>query len=121
LELAGRMPGAEQWRERLQGFCWAFVANARRVSSDLPGADAAFAEAWRQWEAGDAGERGPLDRTRLLDLEASLRRAQRRFSAALDLLERALARCPGGLARARLLLNQGYTFDQRHEYEAALA
>lgn len=121
LELVGRVPGAEHWRERLRGFCGAFVANSRRVSSDLPGADAAFAEAWRLWDAGGVGERGPLDPSRLLDLEASLRRAQRRFSAALDLLDRALARHPRGIAKARILLKQGNTFQQRHDYEPALA
>jgi tetratricopeptide (TPR) repeat protein len=121
LEFAARVPGNERWRERLCGFCWAFVANARRVASDLPGADAAFAEAWRLWEAGGAGERGPLDASRPLDLEASLRRDQRRFSEALDLLDRGLALCGGGgSSRARILLKKGATLEQRHDYEAAL-
>jgi transcriptional regulator with XRE-family HTH domain len=97
LRVAERVPGVEGWRLHLQGYAWAHIGNARRVSSDLPGADAAFSRARELWETGD-GDSGPLARAQVLHLEASLRRAQRRFGESLDLLERALAVAPPGLA-----------------------
>jgi tetratricopeptide (TPR) repeat protein len=58
-----------------------------------------------------------LDPGRLLDLEASLRRAQRRFEEALDLLDRArvVSRCPG-----KILINKGFTLEVMGEYERAI-
>ncbi len=78
---AGRRP--EGWRSRLQGYAWAFVGNARRVANDLPAAEQAFSHAWELWNLAPSREQGPLAEWRLLDLEASLRRGQRRLSAGL--------------------------------------
>jgi len=79
LAIAERALGGELWRARLQGYASAFLGNARRVGGDLRGAEQAFVRAWGLWEAGAAADPGVLDASRLLDLEASLRRAQRRF------------------------------------------
>ena len=60
--------------EDLRGRAWAHVANARRVRSDLAGADRAIAEARKHLRKGT---QDPLEIAVLLDLEASLRRDQR--------------------------------------------
>jgi hypothetical protein len=49
LSIAERVPGEESWRSRLKGYCWAHIANARRVANDLSGADEALTRAWELW------------------------------------------------------------------------
>lgn len=56
---------------------WAYVGNVRRILSDLTGAHEAFALAWERYARG-YGELAV--RAEILDMEASLRRAQRRFA-----------------------------------------
>ncbi len=69
----------------MQGYCWAHIANARWVGNDHSGADEAFARAWDLWRAGSAqSDPDLLAEWRLLDLEASLRRAERRFPESLE-------------------------------------
>lgn len=120
LGIASKVPGPAGWRSRLQGYAWAFVANARRVANDLPGAEKAFARAWNLWKAASPDEEGPLAEWRLLDLEASLRRDQRRLPEALDLLDRALGAGPGGEIEGRILLNKASTLEQLGEHEPAI-
>lgn len=55
---------------------WAYVGNVRRILSDLTGSHEAFALAWERYGRG-YGDLGV--RAKILDMEASLRRAQRRF------------------------------------------
>jgi len=43
---AARCEGDERWRQRLQGYACAHIANARRVANDHSGAKEAFARAW---------------------------------------------------------------------------
>jgi transcriptional regulator with XRE-family HTH domain len=119
LHIANHARGPEGWRSRLQGYAWAFVANARRVASDLPGADQAFGKAWKLWKTCPAEEQGPLPEWRLLDLEASLRRAQRRLPEALELIDRALASHTGD-APARIFLKKAFTLEQMGDYEQAI-
>jgi tetratricopeptide (TPR) repeat protein len=66
---------------------WAHVANARRIRSDLDGAERAFRAAWGRFEAGS---RDLFEKAILLDLEASLHRARRRFASAFSFLRRAV-------------------------------
>lgn len=73
--------------EDLRARAWAHVGNARRVKSDLKGAEEAFAAAYRHLRAGT---KDTLERAILLDLEASLRRDQRRFDTSFRLLRRAV-------------------------------
>ncbi|HEX7186378.1 MAG TPA: hypothetical protein VF756_31440 [Thermoanaerobaculia bacterium] len=109
------------FRSRLQGYCLVFVANAERVSGHLRRAEATFARAMRLWEQGAQGDlESLLAEWRLLDLEASLRRAQRRFDHALNLLDRARAAAPDG-AQGHILLNQSSIYAMRDEPERALA
>jgi tetratricopeptide (TPR) repeat protein len=74
--------------EDMRARAWAYVANARRLKADLRGSEEAFALAFASLRRGSLE---PMDKAVLLDLEASLRRAQRRFGKALSLLRRAAA------------------------------
>lgn len=65
------------------------LANTLRIRSDLAAADRLLVEAKARLAEG-TGE--PLEEARLLDLEASLRKDQRRFEEALDLIARAVVR-----------------------------
>jgi tetratricopeptide (TPR) repeat protein len=120
LRVAERVAGESAWLALLAGYVWAHLGNARRVAGDLPGAENAFSQAWKLWEAGAAANTGLLDGSRLLDLEASLLRARRHFSAALERLNQALAWHMVGAGRGRILLNKGYTLETMGSYEAAV-
>jgi hypothetical protein len=60
LRVAELVPEDGPWRLALQGFVWAFVANAQRVGSDLLAAAESFATAWRLWRAAGPAAAGPL-------------------------------------------------------------
>lgn len=77
----------EVYLEDLRARAWAYVANSRRVKADLRGAEEAFALAFASLRRGT---QDPMDRAVLLDLRASLLRAQRRFPQALRCLRRAI-------------------------------
>ena len=122
LRVAQRVEGGEGWRRRAEGYAWAHVGNARRVANDFAGADAAFSEAWALWRDSRAPEAGPLAEWRMHSLEASLRRDQRRFREALDLLARA-QRSAGGAREALgvILLNRESVYSHMGDLESALA
>jgi transcriptional regulator with XRE-family HTH domain len=122
LSIAERAPGEERWRSRLKGYCWAHVANGRRVANDLSGADAAFRSAWDLWRARDRSELDSLPEWRLPLLEASLRRDERRFLEALKLLDQARVAAAGNPhATGRILLTQEYVFLEMGDIRNALA
>ncbi|HWM93488.1 MAG TPA: helix-turn-helix transcriptional regulator [Thermoanaerobaculia bacterium] len=99
---------------------WGFVGNARRVANDFEGADEAFALAWKLWPAGAPSALFP--KWRLFDLEASLRRAQRKWSHALERLDKARAASAGDkLASGRILLQKANVFHQMGDSGDALA
>src|SRR5690606_24985204 len=89
-ETAERVRGPEGWRDRVRGYAIAFEANVLRVSGELKAAQAGMEDAKRLWRSGEDAD-GVLDPGRVLELEASLCRALRRFEDAIDLLERAYA------------------------------
>jgi tetratricopeptide (TPR) repeat protein len=74
--------------EDMQARAWGYIGNARRVRSDLQGAEEAFAEAYQHLLDGT---RDPMERAKLLDLKASLLRDKRRFDDALRLIRRAVS------------------------------
>jgi tetratricopeptide (TPR) repeat protein len=83
-------PFEDKWIYQLRSLAWAAHANARRVQGDLAGAESSFDMSDSWWEAGTAGTGDALGyEPVLLDLKASLRRAQRRFPEALKLLDQA--------------------------------
>ncbi len=119
VRVAKTAPGEQAQCWSLEGYAWAFVASAQRVAGDLPAADASFATVRALRRAGGpAGEPQPGE-WRLLDLEASLRREQRQFNIALELLDRALAMAPPQ-SRGRLLLNRAVVLEQAGEPVQAL-
>lgn len=119
LYIAELTPGDEAWRSQVQGYAWAHVGNARRVKGNLPGADEAFRCAGALWPFGDEGGAILLDETRMLDLEASLRREQGRFDEALSLLDRALSKDRGEHTQ-RILLNRATTLEALGNFEEAV-
>jgi tetratricopeptide (TPR) repeat protein len=119
LRVAELVPETETWRSRLQGYAWAFVANARRVQGDLPGAEEAFLRSDHLWEVGTPTDPAFLDGSRLFDLKASLRRHQGRYEESLALLDQALATSPPRAA-GRILLMKGFTLEQKGDYEHAI-
>jgi len=110
LLIAELTPGEPLWSWRLQGFAGAHVSNGRRVCSDLPGAEEAFARAKSLWEAGAAADPGLLNPAWLPRLEASLRREQRRFSEALLRIDEALELEAEGELRGEILLKRSAIF-----------
>jgi len=117
VEMAERVRALESFRRRLRGYALAHAANVLRVKGDLEAADAEFEQAKRLWLSGSDPD-GVLDPGRLLDLEASLRRSQRRLGEALARLEEAEA---VGRCRERILVKKGFTLEVMGDYEGAVA
>src|SRR6476661_603697 len=115
-EIAERVQGPEEWRNRIRGFATAHVANALRVQGELKGAEEIFGQAKGLWDSG-FDSTGVLDPGRLFNLEGALRRDQRRFAEALVLLDQAAAagRCP-----ELALIQKGFTLEVMGRYEHAV-
>jgi transcriptional regulator with XRE-family HTH domain len=118
LRAARQVAGPAAWRARLAGYAWAFIANALRVGDSRRKADAALRTAWKLWKEGVAADL-PLAGWRLLDLEASLRRDQRRWKDALRLHARSLKEAPPA-AHGRILVSLGAAHMQRGSAAQAL-
>jgi tetratricopeptide (TPR) repeat protein len=109
--------GPEGWLLRLRSYALAHWANVLRVQGRLLEAEATLEEAKALWKAGsDPGK--VLDPGRLLDLEGSLRRDQRRFPEAFALFDKAIlvTRFP-----ERVLIKRGTTYDVMGDYEQAVS
>jgi transcriptional regulator with XRE-family HTH domain len=118
--VAERVSGPEAWRCRVRGYALAHLANARRVQGELPAAEEAMAAALSLWERGVAAADDLLDEARVLGLEASLRRAQRRFEESLVLLDRALAAGASRRSTAVHLINKASTLEEMGRVEEAI-
>jgi transcriptional regulator with XRE-family HTH domain len=68
LGIARQVEGEEAWRSRLQGYCWAHIAHARRAARDAAGAKEAVARAWELWDAGSYSDGGLLSAARMFEL-----------------------------------------------------
>lgn len=73
VSIAERAPGAESWRSRVQGYCWAHLAAARRIAGDLSGAEEASVRARDLWRAGVLSDPPWLAEERLEEIEAAAR------------------------------------------------
>ncbi len=94
-------------REDLQARAWAFLGNARRLLADLQGAWEALDRARSHL---DRGTGNPLERARLLRIEAALASDRGDFVRAAQLLERVIARYDRARERhlaGRTRINQG--------------
>lgn len=60
--------GNEYWRRRLEGYCWAHIARARRAVEDTAGAESAKVKAWTLWEQGRPFDPGLLSESRMREL-----------------------------------------------------
>jgi tetratricopeptide (TPR) repeat protein len=120
LAVARRVPGSDLKRAALEGYAWGFVGNALRVANLMPESDAAFSRSAALMTKGFLHAPHWLDTSRLLDLEASLRRDQRRLPEAFDLLDRALPLCRTDMARGRVLILRAKTFEESGDYEQAI-
>jgi tetratricopeptide (TPR) repeat protein len=118
--VAATVPGSEGWRSRLGGYARAHLGNAERVGGDLNQADQAFSRADELWQAGAGDDPGLLNAARVLHLEASLRREQRRMHEALALLDQALAIDRWGETPS-LLIGKARALDELGQHEAAIA
>lgn len=117
LLVAGHVP--EVVRPRAQGWCMGFIGNVQRViGGDFGTAERSFARAWRLWRSGD-DPTGLFSEAYLLDLEASLRRAQRRFAQALKLHANAMAQARVDEV-GTILLNRTLTYQLQGKHEEAL-
>lgn len=100
----------------VRGYCVGHVANVRRVLGTLFASDREFAIANELWKRGEDPDR-ILDPSRLLLLEASLRKSQRKPSLALKLLDKAE---PLPQYRAHVSLQRALTLGALGEHEAAV-
>ncbi len=91
LEALVRRRGDEKQFASLKARGWTRIANARSLAADLRGAELGFDEAERLLEAGG---REPAVEAEVLAYKASLRRDQRRFLEARELLDHARTSCP---------------------------
>ena len=90
LVVAERLDDGYYGEERLEDMrarSWSIIAESRRLRSDFTGAGAAYDQAYEHLRAGTGD---PLERALVLDLEASLRRCERRFDEARRLLRKAI-------------------------------
>lgn len=104
----------------LKARAWGFIANARRIHSDFRGSEEAF-QAAEELLAEGSGD--PLEWARLLDLKASLRRAQRRFEEALNLLDEVVGICRKTHERhleGRALIGKALIYDYASKPEPAV-
>jgi len=118
--VADAVPGSEGSRFRLQGLARAHLANALRVGGDLKQSDRDFERAGELWRAGADGDPGLLNAARVLHLEASLRREQRRVREALSLLDQALVVDRWG-ETPTLLMGKARALEELGQHEAAIA
>ncbi len=118
-------PAEDRWLYQLRAYAWAYLGNARRVQGDHQGADAAFVVTDQWWEAGEEGIGDALEyRPVILDLKASLRAAQGRFSEALDHLDEALDIYQVVIGdphlAGRVLIKKSYTLIEMGDLDTAI-
>ena len=115
-QIAKRVQGPEGWRNSVRSLAVGAFANAWRVAGRLFVADRILQAAKRLQVSGyDPDE--ILDPGRLLDFEASLRRAQRRFPEALDRLGEAFS---VSHRPARVLVKKGFTLEVMGDHDQAV-
>lgn len=115
-EASERIKSPDWWINRLKGAAGAVSTNVLRVKGEIKAARVAFGPAEALWNAG-ADPLHIFDPALLLDLEASLCRAERRFEDALERLRKAL---PLTRNRDHILTNMGTVLAVKGDYEAAV-
>jgi transcriptional regulator with XRE-family HTH domain len=118
LLVARQVPGTDAWRSRLAGYCTGFIASAQKVANELQKSDQTFGRTWNLWSSRE-DEAGLLSKTRLLDREASLRRAEGHFTYALKLHEEALAAAQPD-DKGNIFLSKSVTLGEMGDYEGSI-
>jgi transcriptional regulator with XRE-family HTH domain len=117
---AERLPAEEGLRRRLEGYCRMHLMSVLRAGGRIAAAAAAFAPAEAAWNAAAGADAGALNEARVLLLQASLRREQRRLPEALELFDRALAIDRWGETPA-LLIGKANVLHQLGDVRSAIA
>lgn len=110
----------EGLRAKLRGLAWAHLGNALRSQDDLQGAERAFVSADAFWKIGEVVTDGLLEDGLIFALKASLRRDQRRFEEAKDLLERALLLTSNLTFRAQVMVSKAKLLAEVGDLEEAV-
>ncbi len=108
-------------RHGLAARAWAALCNAQRILGDHAAAERSIATAEGLLDEDPAAD--PLDRARVLDRKASLRRDQRRFPEAMRLLDCVIAihrRCGQRHLLGRALTEKAVACQEAGELETAL-
>ncbi|HEX5720205.1 MAG TPA: helix-turn-helix transcriptional regulator [Thermoanaerobaculia bacterium] len=108
------------WAGRLVAYALAHFANTFRVLGKHHESEVSFAEATRLWisPGAAAADPGVLDPGRIFDLEASLRKDQRKLPKALELLNLA---CEVTHTRPRVLIKRALVLSLMGSFEEAIA
>ncbi len=113
--------GGEGVRAKLRGLAWAHLGNALRARDDFDGAEEAFTAADEFWKAGEGVPDGLVEEGLIFALKASLRRDQRRFDEAKDLLERASLLASGLTFRIQVMVSKAKLLVEMGDLEEAAA
>jgi tetratricopeptide (TPR) repeat protein len=123
VEVASRLDTLRYGGERVNDLlarAWAVLGNAERVRTDFQAAGRCFEQAHRRLRAGTGD---PLEKARVLLLEASLRGRQRRMPEAFRLLDRAATigrRLGDPVLRGKARIVQGILAGTESEWERAI-
>lgn len=107
-------------RAKLRALAWAHLGNALRARNDLDGAEAAFTSSDEFWKIGDGIADGLLEEGTIFALKASLRRAQRRFDEAKDLLERASLLASHPTFRIQVMVSKAKLLEEMGDYDESV-
>ena|GEM_PF-454183 len=120
VDVAERVRGEEGWRRRTMGYAWAHLASATRVAGDHLAAEAIVERAAELWQAGAEADPALLNEARVLALQASLRREQRRLPEALALFNLALEIDRWGETPS-LLMGKAKVLEKLGQFDDAIA
>ena len=120
-KVAERVSGGEARQAKVRGIVWAHHGNVLRVRGEFQTSESAFSSAEQFLEAGAGAKCNLLEEGLVFALKASLRRAQRRFDEAAELLERAAALARGRKFRTQVLISWAKLFDEQGDLERSVA
>ena len=120
LTAADLAEGGEGLRAKLRGIAWAHLGNALRARDDFDGAEGAFTSAEAYWKIGEDAADGLLEEGLIFALKASLRREQRRFDEATELLERAFLLASSATFRLQVMISKAKVQAQMGDLEEAV-
>lgn len=110
--VSANLAKGEGVRAKLRSLAWAHLGNALRVKNDFEGAERAFVSSDELWKSGEGSAEGPFEEGLIFALKASLRRAQRRFDEAKNLLERASLLASGLTLRIQIMVSKAKLLEE---------